>query len=191
MVEVATAQQIGPRVRQLRRQQQLTLDALAARSGVSRAMLSKVERGEKQPTLVTAVKIADGLGVTLSQLMEAEEQRAIVMIPREQRRVMVDPETGLARQLLFPGVPSRRLEFVRAVLPVGGSSGDFSPHRPGVEQYMLVEHGRLRATLDCAEYVLDEGDALFFSADRPHRFDNIGDGECSYYVVLSFGAAAG
>lgn len=191
MVESAAAHQIGLRVRQLRRQQQLTLDALAARSGVSRAMLSKVERGEKQPTLVTAVKIADGLGVTLSQLMSAEEARAVVLVPRAQRREMVDPETGLVRQHLFPGVPSRRLEFVRAVLPAGGSSGDFLPHRPGVEQYMLVEHGRLRATLDGAEYVLEEGDALFFSADRRHRFDNIGDGECSYYVVLSFGNTLG
>lgn len=191
MVEVAAAQQIGPRVRQLRRQQELTLDALAARCGVSRAMLSKVERGEKQPTLVTAVKIADGLGVTLSQLMSAEEQRAIVMIPRAQRREMIDPETGLVRQLLFPGVPSRRLEFVRALLPAGGSSGDFLPHRPGVEQYMLIERGRLRATLDGVAYVLEEGDALYFSADRQHRFDNLGDGECSYYVVLSFGDTVG
>jgi transcriptional regulator with XRE-family HTH domain len=191
MVEVSAAHQVGSRVRQLRRQQQMTLDALAARSGVSRAMLSKVERGEKQPSLVTAVKIADGLDVTLSRLMSPEEQRAVVLIPRAQRREMVDPETGLVRQHLFPGVPSRRLEFVRAVLPAGGSSGDFLPHRPGVEQYMLIEQGRMRATLDRAEYVLEEGDALYFSADRQHRFDNIGDGECHYYVVLSFGDAAG
>ena len=186
MGESAKAIEIGGRARQIRQDHGLTLEGLAERSGVSRAMLSKVERGERQPTLVTAVRIAGGLGVTLSQLMEPEQAQAVVRIPRSQRRVMIDPQTGLERQHLFPGVPSRRLEFVRAILPSGASSGEFEPHSPGVEQYMVVEQGKLRATLDGEEYLLNEGDALYFSADRQHRFDNIGDGPCSYYVVLSF-----
>jgi len=191
MGEIEAAIQIGERVRQLRRERGLTLEALAGRSGVSRAMLSKVERGERQPTLATAVRIAAGLGVTLSQLMEAERPRLVVHIPASERRVMTDPESGLERQHLFPGVPSDRLEFVRAVLPPGASTGDFEPHQPGVEQYMLVEQGRLRATLAGETYELAEGDALFFAADRPHRFDNLGDGPCSYYVVISFPSGPG
>ena len=153
-------------------------------------MLSKVERGERQPTLVTAVRIAGGLGATLSQLMEPERAQAVAHIPRSQRRVMIDPQTGLERQHLFPGVPSCRLEFVRAILPAGASTGEFEPHAPGVEQYMVIERGKLRATLDGEEHLLNEGDALYFSADRQHRFDNIGEGQCSYYVVLSFPGGA-
>ncbi|CAN5682034.1 XRE family transcriptional regulator [soil metagenome] len=186
MGDVGEAMQIGPRVRQIRNDRGLTLVDLAGRSGVSRAMLSKVERGERQPTLVTAVRIARGLDVTLSQLMEAERQQAVVHIPASQRRIMIDPQTGLERQHLFPTVPSSRLEFVRAILPPGGSTGDFEPHAAGVEQYMVVEQGRLRATLDGTERIVENGDALYFSADRRHRFDNAGNGACSYYVVLSF-----
>lgn len=190
MGEFEPATQIGSRVRQIRNDRGLTLEGLAERSGVSRAMLSKIERGERQPTLVTAVRIARGLNVTLSQLMETEREQSVVHIPASQRRVMTDPQTGLERQHLFPTIPSRRLEFVRAILPPGANTGDFEPHTSGVEQYMLVEQGQLRATLDGTEYILKDGDALYFSADRPHRFDNIGVGACSYYVVLSFPAGS-
>jgi quercetin dioxygenase-like cupin family protein len=53
-----------------------------------------------------------------------------------------------------------------------------------VEEYIVVEEGRLRAILGGEEYLLEEGDALYFEADVPHRFDNVGKGECSYYLVI-------
>ena len=123
------------------------MEGLAERSGVSRAMISKLERGEKNPTLVVAAKVAEGLGVTLSQLVGVEEKREVVVVPRERRMVMHDPETG-------------------------------------VEEYVAVEKGRLRAVIGGEEYLLEEGDALYFEADVSHRFDNVGDGECSYYLVI-------
>ncbi|CAA9452388.1 MAG: Transcriptional regulator, Xre-family with cupin domain, partial [uncultured Rubrobacteraceae bacterium] len=69
----------------MRRERGLTLEELAGRSGVSRAMISKLERGEKNPTLVVAAKVAEGLGITLSQLMGIEERREVVVVPRERR----------------------------------------------------------------------------------------------------------
>lgn len=162
----------------------LTLEALAERSGVSRAMLSKVERGEKNPTLVVAARIAEGLGVPLSRLLGQEERREVVVVPKDRRLVARDPETGFERQLLSPSFPGRGVEFVRNVVPEGSTSGEFPPHRRGVEEYVVVEEGRLRAVLGGEERVLEEGDALFFEADVPHRFDNVGEGTCSYYLVI-------
>ena len=163
----------------------LTLEALAERSGVSRAMISKLERGEKNPTLVVAAKLAEGLGVTLSQLVGMEERREVVVVPREGRMVMRDPETGFERQLLSPTFVGRGVEFVRNEIPEGSTSGEFPPHRKGVAEHVVVERGRLRAVLGGEEYLLEEGDALYFEADVPHRFDNAGEGECSYYLVIS------
>src|SRR5215210_298547 len=94
VVDAVSSEELGGRVRELRRERGLTLEALAERSGVSRAMISKVERGEKNPTLVVAVKVAEGLGVTLSELLGVEERREVVVVPRERRMVMRDPETG-------------------------------------------------------------------------------------------------
>jgi len=147
-------------------------------------MLSKIERGEKNPTLVVAAKIAEGFGLTLSQLVGMEERREVVIVPRERRMVMRDPETGFERQLLSPSFGARGIEFIRNVVPEGSTSGEFPPHRRGVEEYIVVERGTLKAILDGEEYALREGDAIYFEADVPHRFENIGEGDCSYYLVI-------
>lgn len=184
-VEAVSSRELGVRVRELRRGRGLTLEALAERSGVSRAMISKVERGEKNPTLVVAARLAEGFGVTLSQLAGMEERREVIVTPREKRMVMRDPETGFERQLLSPGAGQRGIEFIRNVIPEGSTSGDFPAHREGVREYIVVEKGRLRAVLDGQKYLLEEGDSLYFEADITHRFDNLGEGECSFYLVIS------
>jgi transcriptional regulator with XRE-family HTH domain len=181
-VEEVSSGRLGERVRALRREQGLTLDLLAERSGVSRAMISKLERGERNPTLVVAAKIAEGLGVNLSRLVE--ERREVVVVPKERRMIVGDQETGFERQLLSPSFGGGRIEFIRDVVPEGSTSGEFAPHRGGAEEYVVVEKGRLRAVLEGEEYLLEEGDALYFEADVAHRFDNAGERECSYYVVI-------
>jgi transcriptional regulator with XRE-family HTH domain len=174
VLEEVASGRFGERVRALRRERGLTLDGLAGRSGVSRAMISKLERGEKTPTLVVAAKVAEGLGVSLSQLVGIQERREVVVVRRERRMVMRDPETGFERQLLSPSFGGRGIEFIRNVVPGGSTSGEFPPHRRGVTEYVVVERGRLRALLGSDEYFLEEGDALYFEADVPHRFDNAG-----------------
>ena len=184
-MEDVSAGRLGARVRDLRRERGWTLEHLAERSGVSRAMISKLERGEKNPTLVVAAKVAEGLGVSLSRLVGIEERRRVVVVPREGRMVMRDPETGFERQLLSPRFGG--LEFIRNVVPEGSTSGEFPPHRRGAEEYVVVEKGRLRVVLGGEEHVLEEGDAAYFEADAAHRFDNAGEGECSYYLVIDPG----
>ena len=183
-MEEVSSGRLGERIRALRRDRGVTLEDLAGRSGVSRAMISKLERGEKNPTLVVAAKVAEGLGVSLSRLVGVEERRKVVVVPRERRMVVRDPQTGFERQLLSPSVEGRGIEFMRNVLPGGSTSGEFLPRRRRVEEYVAVERGRLRAIVGDQEYLLEEGDALYFEADVPHRFDNAGEGECSYSLVV-------
>jgi transcriptional regulator with XRE-family HTH domain len=184
-VEAVSSGRLGERVRELRRGRGLTLDGLAEISGVSRAMISKLERGEKNPTLVVAAKLAGGLGVTLSRLAGMEEHREVIIVPRERRMVMRDPETGFERQLLSPNSVGLGVEFMRNTIPEGSTSGEFPPHRKGVGEQIVVERGTLKAILAGEEHLVREGDALYFEADVPHRFDNAGKQECSYYLVIS------
>jgi transcriptional regulator with XRE-family HTH domain len=184
VVEEVSSGRLGERVRALRRERGLTLDLLAGQSGVSRAMISKLERGEKNPTLVVAAKVAEGLGVSLSQLVGVEERKEVDVVRRDRRMTMRDPETGFERQLLSPSFVGRGIEFIRNVVPEGSTAGGFPPHRAGVEEYIVVEKGHLRAVLGGEEYLLEEGDALYFEANVAHRFDNAGEGECSYYLVI-------
>jgi quercetin dioxygenase-like cupin family protein len=97
---------------------------------------------------------------------------------------MRDAETGFERQLLSPSLGGRGVEFMRNVVPEGSTSGEFPPQSRGVEEYVVVERGRLRAVLGGEEYFLEEGDAAYFEADVAHRFDNAGEGESSYYLVI-------
>ncbi|MBA2442028.1 MAG: helix-turn-helix transcriptional regulator, partial [Rubrobacter sp.] len=85
LAEAVASEKLGARVRGLRRGARMTLEELSERAGVSRAMVSKVERGEKNPTLVVAAKVAEGLGVTLSRLIEAGDERRVVVVPRDRR----------------------------------------------------------------------------------------------------------
>src|SRR4051794_10569940 len=181
-VEAVSSGRLGERVRELRRGRGLTLDGLAEISGVSRAMISKLERGEKNPTLVVAAKLAGGLSVTLSRLAGMEGHREGIIVPRERRMVMRDPETGFERQLLSPNSVGLGVEFMRNTIPEGSTSGEFPPHRKGVGEQIVVERGTLKAILAGEEHLLREGDALYFEADVPHRFDNAGKQECSYYL---------
>ncbi len=159
-----------------------TQDVLADCAGVSKAMISKVERGENNPTLVVAAKIAGALGLTMSQLMGADERRRALRLPKEQRVTFLDPATGIERRL-FPAFGSSAVDIVQVVMPAGSSSGDLAPHLTLMEHYLLIEQGAVRVTMGDETYDLEEGDALYFVADAPHRFDNIGAGEARYIGV--------
>ena len=97
---------------------------------------------------------------------------------------MIFWSTVLLRMILRDLAEGSGVEFVRNVVQEGATSGRFPTHRRGVEEYVVVEKGRLLAVLGGEERVLEEGDALYFEADVPHRFDNAGEGECSYYLVI-------
>src|ERR1700761_9413188 len=89
--------QIGQRIRDLRAERNLTLDALAHRAEVSRAMLSRIERGESSPTAQLLNKVCGGLGVTLSTLFAATEKAADPLARRASQPTWRDPESGYLR----------------------------------------------------------------------------------------------
>ncbi len=187
MPEHAIKEELGKRIQELRRDQQLTLEALADRSGVSRAMLSKIERGEKNPTVAVALKIAKALAVSLFELLgEVEERRSLVIIPASKRMIVKDSDTGFERQLLSPTFERGGVEFMRHLIPQSSSSGDLPASRQkGLEKYMVVEKGKLRVVIGNDEYLLEEGDAMYYKADVTHRYENAGKGICTYYIVVS------
>lgn len=181
MVEDAVARLAG-RLRALRKERDLTLDELAERSDVSRSALSKIERGEINPTIGLVSKIADALGISTAQLIGVEGRRTAVKVPKDRRVSFVDPESGFERQL-FPAFEDAPVEFMRHVIPVGAGSGDIAGHGNPVEKYVLMEKGRLRVVVGDDAYVLEDGDLLYFDGSAPHRLENAGRGPCSYYII--------
>ncbi len=171
-------------IRQLRRQHGLSLAGLATRSKVSKAMLSRIERGEANPSAVVLDRIAGALGVGISQLMGRPEQAEMIVLRASDQPVLEDKTTGLRRRAASPVFPSRGVDVVHNTLPKGAATGTFPAHPPGVQEHVLVLQGRLRATLGERVAELGPGDALYFEARVPHRFDNIGPGEAAWVLVI-------
>ncbi len=145
---------VGPRIRALREAMDLSLRDLALRSGVSAPMLSQVERGETSPTLQVAERIASGLELKLSQLLRLDEDGAVTVVRRAERRKGPTGARGHRYEILTPPLPGQRAELSRHVLAAGahtGGAGDPPMHEPGSRETALVEQGtvvllvRLRA----------------------------------------------
>ena len=180
------SRQFGDRVRTLRERTGTTLDQLAARSGVSRAMLSKVERGEKSPTIGLALRISHAVGGSLSGLLRGEQARSAYLVRRkEERESFKDEATGLDRQIISPTVEGSAVELLKHVLPASSSTGPLPPYPPGTEKYVMVETGSVTVRLKDAEVDLDAGDLLFFEADVEHCFENRGRKPCAYILIVS------
>lgn len=174
---------LGERVRWERARRRLTLEGLAARAGVSRGMLSAVETGGKAPTVLTLHRIASGLGVSMSRLLGEERAERVVVLRRAEQSVARDP-SGWERRNLAPPLPGREVEFMRTEIPPGVDAGIFPPHGAGSREYVAVERGRLRLTLDETVYDLEAGDSISYDGARRHGFASPGPDPTVYYLAL-------
>jgi len=182
-------ERLAARLRALRVERTLTLDALADRAGVSRSMISLIERGESSPTAAVLDRLAAGLGVTLASLF-AEEARADAspLARRAEQVAWRDPGTGYVRRNLSPpGFPSP-IELVEVVLPPGTRVAYDAPgigRAVGVSQQVWLMEGALELTLGDVAHRLGEGDCLAMRLDRPIVFHNPGDRPARYVVALA------
>ncbi|TCP42617.1 XRE family transcriptional regulator [Tamaricihabitans halophyticus] len=176
-------EELGPRIRRERLARQLSLEQLAVRSGVSRSMLSDIERGGKLPSVVVLDSTATALGVTISQLLGEPTANAVTVLRRETQHGATNP-AGWQWRTLSPRLAGDGPDFLRGTAPPATSGPEFAAHATGSREWVAVEHGSLSVVVDGEEYRLEEGDAICYAADRSHRFANIGDRTCTYYLVL-------
>lgn len=182
--------QLGAKLRSLRAAKQWTIQQLATKSAVSRAMISKIERGEASPTTVVLGKLAEGLGVSISQLIGGRKARGARLLRPHGQPVYRDSKSGFERRSLSPVSRHNGVDVVLNALPAGASTGPFPSHRGGVEEHLYVIRGRLIVTLGRKRFKLEAGDALFFPAAVTHRFDNPGEIQTDYLIVIDNTALA-
>jgi transcriptional regulator with XRE-family HTH domain len=176
---------LGVRVHDFRSRAKLSLSELADQSGVSRAMLSKVERGEKSPTLSIISRIASGLNVSISELMgAAPDASAISLTPMSKRTIFIDPESGFERHLLSPTNIDRSIEFLLHRIPRGQSSGVLSNYNVPTEKYIVVVAGTLTVQIGENRHTVKRGDSFYFEIKAPYKLVNEGATLCEYYMVI-------
>ncbi len=175
---------LGEHLKELRQQRSLTLQQLAKAAGVSKSMISKIERGDADPTTNVLSRISEGLEVSVSQLVGGDHGRPIALIRQQDQPIFRDSRSGFERRSLSPLLPSRGIDFVMNTLPPGKSAGPFEPHQRGVDEYLVVTQGKLELRLGTDIYVLDRGDSIVFNGDVEHHFQNLTRSPCIYYIVI-------
>lgn len=180
---------IAENLKALRAERQLSLGEAAERTGVSKSMLGQIERGESSPTISTLWKIATGLQVSFTSLLERSEQGTRIL-----REAEMEPLTADAgRFRLYPVVQAgggRPFEMLDLVLDAGAASAS-SPHAAGTEEYVLVYQGVMEFRLgerDPACYTVQAGEALYYRADQCHEYRNPGTETTRAAMVIYYPA---
>lgn len=182
------ASHLADTVRRRRLDAGLTLEQLASRSGVSRTMLSDVERGHKSPTIRVASQIAAGLDCTVSDLLDEPPGARVTVLRKRERSRFIDPESGVERHVLSTSLAGRSLEVVCYVIPAGKETGEFPPHRHGVVELLTVVAGELELRLASERFVLKQGDSVTYQADVPHQYRALGRRTCELLLVIDSSA---
>jgi transcriptional regulator with XRE-family HTH domain len=180
-------ERIAQRVRELRAARSFTLEALATRSGVSRSMISMIERGSASPTAVVLEKLASGLGVSMASLFggASESAPAEPLARRDAQTQWRDPQSGYTRRSLSPANWPSPIQLVEVDFPPGARVAYETGSREHVfhQQVWLLE-GRLNVELGDQLHALEAGDCLAMRLDQPLIFSNPASQPARYLVAI-------
>lgn len=177
---------IASRVRELRLDQGITLEALAAKSDVSRSMLSLIERGETSPTAALLDRVATGLNVSLATLFEDPSTPQSPVSRRDEHESWRDPESGYVRRNISPASFSSPIQIVDVRLPAGTRIAyDNGPRDVRIHEQIWVLQGSIEVTVGDVKHLLEPDDCLAVEAEAPTVFRNRTRREARYVVALS------
>lgn len=178
-------QRIAERVRALRASRGLTLDALAERSGVSRSMISLIERGESSPTAVLLERLAAGLSVPLASLFDAPGPNPQPLARRADQPQWRDPASGYVRRNVSPSSFASPIQIVEIEFPPGARVAfDTGARDVRVHQQVWVLEGSIDVSVGDDCHQLHKGDCLAFVLDRPTAVHNRTGKTARYAVVI-------
>jgi XRE family transcriptional regulator, regulator of sulfur utilization len=178
------ARRVAGNLRAKRKTRGMSLDELAASSGVSRAALSQIETQKSNPSLSVLWKIAVGLGIPFSELLGDAGPSANIL-RRADAQVLRSADGRLESRPITPAGFSRDIEVYELRL-AGRSVHVSEAHGPGTRELIVVLSGLLRLHVGNDEFDLGPGDSLAFPADRPHTYENPGGGEARYHDVVVY-----
>ena len=184
---------IGPKIRRLRLRKKLGLVQLGEHTGLSPAMLSKVERGHLFPTLPTLLRIALVFGVGLDHFFREDSDRPIHAVVRKADRIRLPDKAGRAspayrfESLDYP-VSDRKLNGYYAEIEAEEEPSEPHEH-PGAE-IIYVLRGELVLNLEGEDFALGEGDSMYFDSAHPHSYRRKGSLPCAAIIVVTSESAS-
>lgn len=185
-------QHVCERVREMRKKKDWTLQQLASVSGVSRSMLSQIERGEANPTLAVAYRIAQAFGMTLGELADFPAPQPKIDVVRHDDNTYLFRDDEVCRiRTLSPLHLEKDVEAYELTLRPGGALSS-SPHYRGAREVLSIQRGAVRVTSGDETCELYAGDSAHYPADVPHAILNLrSDEETMGFLVVIYQEGAG
>ncbi len=173
---------IGQRIAGRRAMLKLTLDEMATRSDVSRAMISRIERGEVHASAVVLDKLCSGLGLSLSALFARDT--ASPLLRRADQPVWQDPVSGYIRREVAPAGTGSPVKIVEVDFPAGAEVVFDKGRHDVLAQHVWVLEGEMELTVADVAYVLSAGDCLYMRLSEGNSFHNRSSKSARYAVIL-------
>ncbi len=178
---------VGDTLAALRQAQALSLDALSRKAGVSKSMLSQIERAQANPTVAVVWRLANALGVPLGELLGSAPPPvaapAITVVPAHATPALHHPGGGSALRILGPIELAGQFEWYALTLQPGGVL-ESQPHEAGTREHLTLHTGTLEVVAGEAHQRLKPGETARYAADRPHALRNLGKGEATAWLVV-------
>ena len=173
-----TITNLGKRIKEIRLRKGLTQEGLSARSGLTKSYISLLEAGKKIPAISTLSGIAVALGMTIGDFFESKDDSSDVAVVRKNERFQVAQKGtpfGYVYEALSLQKKDRIMDpFVVKVLPGDKSKAKRVEFEHAGEEFDFVIEGRIKYIINNQEYVLDEGDSIYFDSTLKHRVEAIG-----------------
>lgn len=178
--------QLSQRLKTERISRGWSLTELTERSGVSRAMINKIERGESSPTASLLGKLSGAFGISLSTLLaRAENSQKGNLIRAQDQTIWIDPETGYIRtQIISKPDENLPLDIIKVELPAGKSIAYSAASFTHICQTIWVYEGELTFTEGLETHQLNEGDVLELGSPKQREFKNQTSKPCKYIVTV-------
>ena len=177
---------LGRRVKKLRAERGWSLEELATASGVSRSMLSEIERENANPTLSVTYRIAQAFGLTLHDLIETAQSASSIQIIRASDRALIFRSDKLCQiRTLSTLNLEKDAEFYEVILREGGALRS-QPHYEGTREFLTVEEGHIRLESGTDSDALEKGDSATYRADVPHSIINAGKSDAVVFLVVIY-----
>ena len=180
------ALRLGQRVVELRQNNGQTLDQLASASGVSRSMLSQIERGQANPTLAVTYRIAQAFDMSIGEMVDDPSMGSPIEVVHgsDPGNLFRDDEECQIRTL-SPLHMEKSVEFYELVLAPGAALSS-APHFDGTRELLTVTAGKAVVVTEESQSDLDTGDSAYYRADVEHSVSNPGSEELRAYLVVTY-----
>jgi transcriptional regulator with XRE-family HTH domain len=180
-----TPPEVGATLQKMRLARGLTLEDLSRAAGVSKSMLSQIEREKANPTIAVAWRLSNALGVGIGELLstESREVEPIRILDPHETPTLPGDHAGYVLRILGPMELAGKFEWYELTLAPNGELVS-QPHDPGAMEHVTVAHGNLEIEVDGVKRKLKTGGTARYHADRSHAIRNAGKTEAKALLVV-------